>query len=266
MEKKCRLPFLDVLLTKNGNNIVPTVYRKTNDFYLNWNSFAPTSGKRETLKTLIDRAYLICSSPELRKQEIQHLKQVFHGKNDYLEWVINRVVEVKHRTVTHSNNLPMDDVEQPSPTNEKTIHLLLLLPYQGQKGDFTLKSMRKRLKTLLPNNFSKQIAFKGEKLNSCFKIKDTVNFHGKSANNCNDDYVSVTGRGISERIMNHNGRDVNSHLLKHHMEKEHQCLQNKDFVIINSSFRNNTVKREISEALWIKDLRLPLADKRNQLN
>ena len=76
MEKKCRLLFLDVLLTKTGNNIVPTVYRKTNDFYLNWNSFAPTSGKRETLKALIDRAYLICSSPELRKQEIQH----FMGK------------------------------------------------------------------------------------------------------------------------------------------------------------------------------------------
>ena len=52
-------------------------------------------------------------------------------------------VEVKHRTVTHSNNLPMDNFEQPSETNEEKIHLLLL-PYQGQNGDFALKSMRKR--------------------------------------------------------------------------------------------------------------------------
>ena len=51
--------------------------------YLNWNSSAATSGNRETLKTLIDRAYLICSSPELWKQDIQHLKQVYHEKNDY---------------------------------------------------------------------------------------------------------------------------------------------------------------------------------------
>ena len=57
---------LDVLLARNGNNIVTIVYRKTtNDLYLTWNSFAPTSWKRGTLKTLIDCVYLICSSPEL---------------------------------------------------------------------------------------------------------------------------------------------------------------------------------------------------------
>ena len=61
MEKKCHLPVLDVLLTRNVNNIVTTAYRKTisNNFYLNWNSFEPTSWKKRTLKTLIDRNYLI---------------------------------------------------------------------------------------------------------------------------------------------------------------------------------------------------------------
>ena len=80
---------------KKGNNIVTSVYRKstTNDLNLNWNSFAASSWKSGTLKTLIDRAYLICSSPELRKQEIQYLKQVLHEKNDYPKWVINQVVE-----------------------------------------------------------------------------------------------------------------------------------------------------------------------------
>ena len=84
--------------------------------------FVLNSWKRGTLKTLIDRAYLIYSSPEFWKQEIQYLKQVFHKKNDYPKWVINQVVEqveAIHQTVTHSNNLPMDDFEQPSTTNEK---------------------------------------------------------------------------------------------------------------------------------------------------
>ena len=268
MYKKCCLPFLNVLLTRNGNNIVTTVYRKTttNDLYLNWNSFAPTSWKSGTLKAPAYRAYFICSSPELRKQEIQHLKQVFREKNDYPKWVINQVVEqveAKHRTVTHSNNLPIDDFEQPSATNKEKSPSLLL-PYQGLKGDFALKLMRKRLKTLLQNNFNTQIAFKGKKLNSCFQIKDTDNFehkhdlvyHGKCpAKKCNDNYVGETGRHISERIMDHNGRDVNSHLLKHHMEKKHQYPQNKDFIILSSSFQNNVVKRKISEVLWIKDVR-----------
>ena len=69
VEKDCKLPFLDVLLIKKGNNIVTTLYRKatTNDIYLNWKSFAPTTWKRGTLKTLVDRTYLICSNIALRK-------------------------------------------------------------------------------------------------------------------------------------------------------------------------------------------------------
>ena len=43
------------MLCRDGENIVTTAYRKvTNAYvYLNWNSFAPHSWKRWTLKTLI---------------------------------------------------------------------------------------------------------------------------------------------------------------------------------------------------------------------
>ena len=60
-----------------------------------------------------------------------HVFQVFYETNDYLKRVINQVVEqveAKHGTVTHNNNLPMDDIEQPSAANEEKCHLLLL-PY-----------------------------------------------------------------------------------------------------------------------------------------
>ena len=45
VEHNSKLPFLDVLLIKNANNIDTTVYRKpTNtDIYLNWNPHAPTT-------------------------------------------------------------------------------------------------------------------------------------------------------------------------------------------------------------------------------
>ena len=121
----------------------------------------------------------------------------------------------------------MDDFEQPSTTNEQKSHLLLLL-YQGQKGDFVLKSMRKRLKTSLPSNFNMQIAFKGKKLHAYFRIKGTVSFEHKldhfypgkhPASNCNNDYIGETGQYLLERIRDHDGRDINSHLLKHHVEK-----------------------------------------------
>ena len=152
----------------------------------------------------------------------------------------------------------------PQQIKKKPFIIIKLLPDKGQKDDFALKSMRKRLKTILPNNFNTCIAFKGKKLNSCFKTKDTVNleqrhdlvYHGKCpANNCNDNYVGKKGRRISEGIMGHYGSDVSFYLSKHHMEKEHQCLQNKDFVVLSSAIRNNAVKRKISEGLWTKDLR-----------
>ena len=52
------------------------------------------------------------------------------------------------------------------------------------------------------------MAFKGKKPNSCFKIKDTVNFEHKHdlvyrgkcpANNCKEDYVGETDRHISKK-------------------------------------------------------------------
>ena len=149
---------------------------------------------------------MICSSPELWKQEIQHLKQVFYEKNDYQEQVIRLQNKLKqnnkYNTVIHSNNLTMDNFEQPSTTSEEKA--MLLLPHQEQKDDFTTKSMRKRLKTLLPNNFNTQIAFKVRNLIHLLKSK-TVNFenkhnlvyHGKCpANNFNSDYIGEIGQCI----------------------------------------------------------------------
>ena len=56
-------------------------------------------------------------------------------------------------------------------------------------------------------------------------------------------------------MIDHNGRDKNSHILKHQIEKDHPCSQHKNFKIISSGFRNNTKERKLSEALWINTLR-----------
>ena len=83
VERDCILPFLDVLLIKKRSNIITTLYHKatTNDIYLNLESFAPTTWKKGTVKTLGDCAYLICSSIAFKKKKIDHLKKVFHKKN-----------------------------------------------------------------------------------------------------------------------------------------------------------------------------------------
>ena len=84
-------------------------------------------------------------------------------------------------------------------------------------------------------------------------------YHAKCAEeNCNDDYVGETEGRIAERVLDHSGRDKNSHTLKHQIEKKHACPQCENFKVISSEFHNNTKKRKLSEALWINTLRLSL--------
>ena len=63
-----------MLLLKKGNNITPNYCKgSTNDIYANWNSFAPTTWKKEALNTLVDRAYITCSNIALEDKEIDHV-------------------------------------------------------------------------------------------------------------------------------------------------------------------------------------------------
>ena len=79
---KCKgtLPFLDVLLCRNGRELTTTVYRKktNNDIYLNWNAFAPVSWKRGTLRTLVQRPHLVCLKEDLFKRRTYPSRKGFH--------------------------------------------------------------------------------------------------------------------------------------------------------------------------------------------
>ena len=79
--------------------------------------------------------------------------------------------EEKHKT--NVNNV--SEKSQVSPITDLKPHILVLL-YQGQKDDLIIKSMKKRLKTLLPDNVKTNVAFQGKQLCSCFNIKDKTKF------------------------------------------------------------------------------------------
>ena len=64
METERKLPFLDVLIERNGSNLETSVYRKktNNNLYMNWNSRSPQSWKTGTLRNLTRRAIMISSA------------------------------------------------------------------------------------------------------------------------------------------------------------------------------------------------------------
>ena len=217
LEHDGKLPFLNVLLCRKGKKIYTLVYRKAtnNDVYLNWNAFAPISWKRSTLKTLIERAYLICSTDELRNRELEYIEKVFYENNSYPKYVIKQVLQQiseQHNNKTNgtdnsNNNIDGDNI---SSMNNESVTLekqqLLVLPYQGKKGDHILKSFKKGMRKTLPNNVKPQITFAGRKVGASFQIKDktemkhshnTVYYNECPVEQCNENCIGETRKRIS---------------------------------------------------------------------
>ena len=81
------------MILRNGSSTETTVYRKiTHDVYLHWDSFSPHSLKVGTLKTLLLRAFVVCSNEQLLNNEIEHLRNVIHHTNGYPKAVIQNVM------------------------------------------------------------------------------------------------------------------------------------------------------------------------------
>ena len=79
----------------------------------------------------------------------------------------------------------------------------------------------------------------------------------------NENYIGKTGRRISEKIIDHAGRDSNSYVYKHCIEIGHRSPNIIDFKIIGSNFRKNAFRCKISEASLIKQLK-PTSNKQEK--
>ena len=115
-------------------------------------SFAPKTWKTGALKSLIERTILICSTEELLNDELKHLKKVFCDKINFPKWVVRNVmneVKKKHERsvirnpISIDNNITVKEIEQK--------RYLLILLYQGDRGNTLVKSLQK----ILHNLFSK---------------------------------------------------------------------------------------------------------------
>ena len=112
---------------------------------------------------------------------------------------------------------------------------LLMIPHQGGKEEQAIKTIRKTIKRLLPSNIKVQVSFTGDKLNSCFNIKDKIKFEHRHViylrkcpeTTCNDNYIGEAKQRIFERVKDYNGRDFKSLLLKHALKTIINMFQRK---------------------------------------
>ena len=188
----------------------------------------PNTLKCSTLRTLIKRAYLIFLSEKQLVDELKHLEYVFEKYNNFPKWVIDQLlseVQLEDANIRSSIQHNQNDVN-------KTAHLLVL-PYAGSKVEKLIKSMKNSSKCVLLENVTTRVTYSGTRLSSKFtEIKDkTVKEHQHDIvyyvkcpeSQCSEDYTGETAQRLSERVLDHSGRDAKSHLVKHAIEKCHKC-------------------------------------------
>ena len=107
-----------------------SVSKKTDtNVYIHWQSFAPKTWKIGTLRGLIQRAFVLCSTEDARKKEIAFLKKTFRGINGYPSRIVNTTIRevqqkfeqectiqtplaVQHLAVQPGSNLVVVDAHQ----------------------------------------------------------------------------------------------------------------------------------------------------------
>ena len=102
--------------------------------------------------------------------------------------------------------------------------------------------MKNSLKCVLLKNVITRVTYSGTRLNSKFtKIKDKtvkenqhdiVYYARCPESQCPEDYTGETAQRLSERVLEHNGRDAKSHLVKHAIEKYGKYPKIEDFNVI----------------------------------
>lgn len=239
---------------------------------MHWKSFAPDTWKIGTLRTLVTRAYTICSDERDRNSELYHLKKVFKEINGYPDYVIKKVdqnVKEKQKQIvppaTPSNVPSVPPVEIQDVVTPK-----LILPFKGPTGVTVVKKLKNSLKHTLPANVQPRILYRSKKLSSFFSLKDRTNKQHRhdvvyrykcSGNGCSESYIGETKCRLEKRIAQHYGGDKRSHVYQHTMESGHPPASIDDFTILDHT--KGYYRRTISEALHIRELK-PTLNKQGQ--
>ena len=266
-EEANSIAFLDVAVTRgNDKKLETSVYRKpTNtDVYMNWYAHAPTAWKIATLKSLVKRAVMVSSTSNAMNKEIEHLKKVFTGFNDYPEKVVDNIIETelqKSRETEEVVNVNEDAANEPT-----SVTVTLSLPYAGTEGEQIMKKMKRVIDNIgrKPDEERNiRVIYRAKKLGTKFPTKDktpkehlhNVVYHAKCPNKkCKSKYTRETRCKTQKRVIQHNKKDDKSHLLIHAKRTKHRRVWMKDFEILGSGYSSN-IKRKISEALFIKKLK-----------
>ena len=255
-ENERELAFLDVKIKRETNSFSFKIHRKSthSDLYLQWNSNHSTTSKMSVVRSLVDRAFRICS-PEYLEEELNHINRVLK-KNGFPAKTIYRYIAKKRKGVEPNHHLS-DKQENEQTTDDRTARQdrkpRAVLPY--------IEGLTQNLKRLLEkNNIECAVSSRSQTLKSKLSsVKDKELPEEKACVyqipcHCGKVYIGQTRRKLTTRVKehqrdirnsNHNGSAFVDHLFE---PGDHAPLWNKATVLENE---NNLTKRLTKEALRI---------------
>ena len=251
------LNFLDASIYFTGSNFKTSVYRKDSftGLGLNFFSFLPISYKINSIKTLFNRAYNICSSYESLHNEIVKLTDYFVSNSYPLKLIESTFFECLNKS--RQPNLKQSTVPK--------LVKYIKLPYYGPISFEIRRNINKILKFKL-NHVDFRIVFSNPcTIGSFFKIKDSTPCDVQSrvvyeykCSSCNAGYIGSTSRSFKARRLGHMGRSIHTGRplgkpehsnIRLHSEAEDHPVNHSDFKILHSLPDN--VSLLIAESLYI---------------
>ena len=160
--------FLDIQIHSSGTS----VYRKPTHTgqYQHISSFSPWSRKVAWIRALVHRAYKICNTEDLLKDELQHIKNFLSWNGFPRKLSLKLIDQFKPSTTSNINVIHQDnpdtDLTNPVPK------IWLPLPYLGKYGTRLTRSFIHRITPLLKLKCNFIINWKTTNSNSFLSDKD----------------------------------------------------------------------------------------------
>ena len=109
----------------------------------------------------------------------------------------------------------------------------IYLDYKEIQGEHTLKYIKRKINKVLLEGKNMQLVYTGTKPGTKLNVKDKTkkeHHHDLTYNvkcpmkNCLESYNGETGRRLIERVREHSGKDINSHMFKHSIAANHPTV------------------------------------------
>ena len=257
IESDSKLPFLDVIVCNIDNGFTTSVYRKPTftGLGLNFLSFTPLLYKTNCIRTLINRAYEICSNYFTLDKEIQFLRKYFtnncfptHVFDNIMNSFLNKKLIPSVPTLTVPRDLKY-----------------IKLPYMGRLSFDVKRELRKILRDAFPQIQFKFVFTNSVTIGSYLKKRNSLPaalcscvVYEFKCPSCGARYLGSTNRWLSHRIQEHRGVSIRTGLplsrpsasaIRDHSHEHDHLFTHSDFKVITKV--SNRLDLSISESLYI---------------